>query len=233
MKFFRRHAFARISASLASFSYSLAIPSIRCLDFEFASRSAIARAVAARSRQCFGSRKRGSMCPLGRYAGLLPILQHLRYITNFPKPISYSRHPRNQSPSGAQQSPAATSSLPESVTQNSASSTPPTITINGDNPAIITVGDSYADLGATVSDTGPDRREIRTSATKPSSTARSPQTLLSTQAKSPPTPSTTWPPTMPASPQRHHRGSGQHSDRHLHQRPIKPRLFACLFPSIP
>jgi len=44
------------------------------------------------------------------------------------------------------------------VTQNSASSTattPPTITINGDNPAIIEVGDSYADLGATVSDTGP------------------------------------------------------------------------------
>ncbi len=40
------------------------------------------------------------------------------------------------------------------MTQNSASSTPPTITINGDNPAIITVGDSYADLGATVSDTG-------------------------------------------------------------------------------
>ena len=30
--------------------------------------------------------------------------------------------------------------------------TPPTITINSDNPVIITVGDSYADLGATVSD---------------------------------------------------------------------------------
>jgi len=45
------------------------------------------------------------------------------------------------------------------VTQNSASTTPattpPTITINGDNPAIIEVGDSYADLGATVNDTGP------------------------------------------------------------------------------
>ena len=42
--------------------------------------------------------------------------------------------------------------------QNSASATPdtpPTITINGDNPAIIQVDDSYADLGATVSDTGP------------------------------------------------------------------------------
>jgi len=44
------------------------------------------------------------------------------------------------------------------VTQNSASttpSTPPTITINGDNPSIIHVGDTYADLGATISDTGP------------------------------------------------------------------------------
>ena len=43
------------------------------------------------------------------------------------------------------------------MTQNSASTTPapPTITINGDNPALIEVGDSYADLGATVSDTGP------------------------------------------------------------------------------
>ncbi len=64
----------------------------------------------------------------------------------------------NQSPSAAQQSPAAGSNPPESVTQNSASTTaatPPTITINGDNPAIITVGDSYADLGATVTDTGP------------------------------------------------------------------------------
>ena len=41
------------------------------------------------------------------------------------------------------------------VTISSAgSSTPPTITINGENPAIIQVGDSYADLGATVTDTG-------------------------------------------------------------------------------
>ena len=59
----------------------------------------------------------------------------------------------------AQQSPAAGSNLPESVAQNSASTTqvttPPTITINGANPAVITVGDSCADLGATVSDTGP------------------------------------------------------------------------------
>jgi hypothetical protein len=31
--------------------------------------------------------------------------------------------------------------------------TPPTIAINGDNPAIIQVGDTYADLGATI--TGP------------------------------------------------------------------------------
>ena len=45
------------------------------------------------------------------------------------------------------------------MTQNLASSTtptnPPTITVNGNNPAIIQVGDSYADLGATVADAGP------------------------------------------------------------------------------
>jgi hypothetical protein len=64
----------------------------------------------------------------------------------------------NQSPAVAQPSPSGGSNPPESVTQNSASTTPttpPTITINGDNPAIIQVGDSYADLGATVTDTGP------------------------------------------------------------------------------
>ena len=61
----------------------------------------------------------------------------------------------DQSPPAAQPSPSGESNLPESVTQNSASTTPPTITINGDNPAIIQVGDSYADLGATVTDTGP------------------------------------------------------------------------------
>ena len=61
----------------------------------------------------------------------------------------------NQSPALAQPSPSGGSNPPESVTQNSASTTPPTITINGANPAVITVGDSYADLGATVSDTGP------------------------------------------------------------------------------
>src|ERR1019366_3584036 len=63
----------------------------------------------------------------------------------------------NQSPSGAQPSPTGGTNPPESVTQNSASTTPPTITINGDNPAIITIGYNYADLGATVSDTGPGR----------------------------------------------------------------------------
>jgi hypothetical protein len=64
----------------------------------------------------------------------------------------------NQSRTAAQQSPASGSNSPESVTQNSTSTTPttpPTITKNGDNPALIMVGDSYADLGATVSDTGP------------------------------------------------------------------------------
>jgi hypothetical protein len=64
----------------------------------------------------------------------------------------------NQSPAAAQPSPSDASTTTESVTQNSASTTPtipPTITINGDNPAIIEVGDTYADLGATVTDTGP------------------------------------------------------------------------------
>jgi hypothetical protein len=60
----------------------------------------------------------------------------------------------NQSPLVAQPSPTGGTNPPEFVTQNSASTTPPTITINGDNPAIIQVGNSYADLGATVSDTG-------------------------------------------------------------------------------
>jgi hypothetical protein len=60
----------------------------------------------------------------------------------------------NQSPAAAQPGPNATSTLPGSVTQNgAASTTAPTIAINGDNPAIIHVGDTYADLGATI--TGP------------------------------------------------------------------------------
>ena len=80
---------------------------------------------------------------------------------------------------------------------------PPTITIHGDNPAIIHVGDTYADLGAAVSDAGPGRPATRTAATRPSSTARSSQTLSSTQAKPQPTPSTTSPPTNPASPPPH------------------------------
>jgi hypothetical protein len=37
---------------------------------------------------------------------------------------------------------------------SSSATAPPSITINGDNPAVISAGDSYADLGATVSDTG-------------------------------------------------------------------------------
>jgi hypothetical protein len=50
----------------------------------------------------------------------------------------------------------AGSSAPSSSSESStpASTTPPTITINGDNLAIITIGGNYADLGATVSDTG-------------------------------------------------------------------------------
>jgi hypothetical protein len=39
------------------------------------------------------------------------------------------------------------------VTQNAASTTAPAITINGTNPTTIHVGDTYADVGATI--TGP------------------------------------------------------------------------------
>jgi hypothetical protein len=49
--------------------------------------------------------------------------------------------------------PSASSSSSESFTPAS-TTTPPTITIMGNNPAIITIGGNYADLGATVSDTG-------------------------------------------------------------------------------
>jgi hypothetical protein len=52
----------------------------------------------------------------------------------------------NQSPSPA---PASTNGNNASTTPNS----PPSITINGDNPAFINVGDAYSDLGATI--TGP------------------------------------------------------------------------------
>ena len=64
----------------------------------------------------------------------------------------------DQSPAVAQPSAAAPSSSSASVTQQTASTStpataPPVIQINGDNPAIIHVGDSYEDLGATI--TGP------------------------------------------------------------------------------
>jgi hypothetical protein len=47
---------------------------------------------------------------------------------------------------------SGTSTSP-SISATDATGTPPVIQINGDNPAIIHVGDSYADLGATI--TGP------------------------------------------------------------------------------
>jgi 3-dehydroquinate dehydratase len=63
----------------------------------------------------------------------------------------------NQSPSGPQQRPSGGSNQSESVTQQTGSSNsltiPPVIHINGTNPAIIQVGDTYSDLGATI--TGP------------------------------------------------------------------------------
>jgi Domain of unknown function (DUF5011) len=62
----------------------------------------------------------------------------------------------NQSPTTTQPSPDTSSTTPESLPQNSASTTPektpPVIEINGDNPAVINVGATYADLGATAID---------------------------------------------------------------------------------
>ena len=117
------------------------------------------------------------------------------------RPPTNARAPLNQFPSAAQPSHQTPTNPPASVTQNSASSTPPTVTINGDNPAIVQVGDSYADHGATVSDTGPRQAGDTNLGYQPSSTALRSQASRSTQAKSPPTPSTTSPPTLTASPQ--------------------------------
>jgi hypothetical protein len=63
----------------------------------------------------------------------------------------------NQSPAAPQPGSGATSSPSGSVTQNGAAfATTPTIAINGDNPAIIHVGDTCADLGATITGPRPD-----------------------------------------------------------------------------
>jgi hypothetical protein len=51
---------------------------------------------------------------------------------------------------GAQSASAAASTPSGSGSQNS-SSTPPVITVNGNNPATVHVGDTYNDLGATIS----------------------------------------------------------------------------------
>lgn len=63
----------------------------------------------------------------------------------------------SQSPSPAQLSQAGASGTPESVTQNSAATdTPPVIQINGADPAIVQVGATYNDLGATITGPQPD-----------------------------------------------------------------------------
>jgi Chaperone of endosialidase/Domain of unknown function (DUF5011) len=49
----------------------------------------------------------------------------------------------------------STPTLPESATSTPASATPPVLQVNGDNPAIIQVGTTYNDLGATI--TGPQQ----------------------------------------------------------------------------
>jgi hypothetical protein len=96
----------------------------------------------------------------GRFKNAQPQLQpQLQCGPNSDVIVGSLQSPLNQSPVAPQPSRGTPPYLPKSVTQNSASSTPtttpPTVTINGDNPASIIVGDSYADLGVTVTDTGP------------------------------------------------------------------------------
>ena len=52
----------------------------------------------------------------------------------------------------SQGSNGTSSSSPTNSASSTPDTTPPVITINGENPAHIHVGDSYADLGATVTD---------------------------------------------------------------------------------
>ena len=90
----------------------------------------------------------------------------------------------NQSPSAAQSSPALWPNPPKSMTQNAASTmpatTPPTITLNGNNPAIIQVGDTpMLILVRPSSDTGQAKRKTRISVTRRFSTASSSQTSSS------------------------------------------------------
>jgi hypothetical protein len=84
------------------------------------------------------------------------------------------------------------------VTQNgAASTTPPSIAFSGDNPAVIRTGDSYADLGATITSPQADLNlGIKTflNGTLVSNSS-------STRPARPPTPSTTSPARPQASPQ--------------------------------
>jgi hypothetical protein len=57
---------------------------------------------------------------------------------------------------GAGGSNAAPDVAEATASTTDATDTPPIIQINGDNPAIIAAGDTYADLGATI--TGPQNR---------------------------------------------------------------------------
>ncbi|HVM73640.1 MAG TPA: immunoglobulin-like domain-containing protein, partial [Candidatus Paceibacterota bacterium] len=59
-----------------------------------------------------------------------------------------------QSPSTGQSSPSQ--SAPTDSSQNSsATTTPPTVIVNGDNPATVDVGATYSDLGASIAPTSP------------------------------------------------------------------------------
>lgn len=65
----------------------------------------------------------------------------------------YTRSQLNALLTGATQSNSSSTSVSTPSANVSATTTPPIITINGDNPAMIQVGDTYSDLGATI--TGP------------------------------------------------------------------------------
>ena len=102
---------------------------------------------------------------------------------------------------------SATFSPSQSAASTASNATPPQIQINGDNPAIVQVGDTYNDLGATI--TGPQADLNLGIQTFVNGAATSP--VRSTPAPPQPTPSTTSPPTKPASPphhpHRHHRSA--------------------------
>ena len=83
------------------------------------------------------------------------------------KPISSRRRPHDSGPQrgdaerlSPNQRPQCDGDVRSSTT--SPDNKPPTITVNGNNPATLNVGDTYADLGATVTDNVDENLGIRT-----------------------------------------------------------------------